>query len=109
MPTRTFNPQPMLIHNVFFTLRKELDGPELTEFRISLESLKHIEHAEAVYIGRPAPVAERPVLINNYDFCLTVLLKDVAAHDAYQQDPLHQAFLQAHKEKWERVRVFDAE
>ena len=98
----------MLIHNVFFTLRKGLDGLELTEFRMGLESLKHIKHAEAVYIGNPAPVAERPVLVKNYDYCLTVLLKDVAAHDAYQQDPLHQAFLQTHGEKWKRVRVFDA-
>jgi hypothetical protein len=99
----------MLVHNVFFTLRKGLDGPELTEFRMGLESLKFIKHAEAVYIGSPAPVAERPVLVTNYDFCLTVLLKDVGAHDAYQQDPLHQAFLSAHKDKWKRVRVFDAE
>jgi hypothetical protein len=99
----------MLVHNVFFTLRKGLDGIELTEFRIGLESLKFIKHAEAVYIGGPAPVAERPVLIKNYDFCLTVLLKNVAAHDAYQQDPLHRAFLQTHKDKWKRVRVFDAE
>lgn len=98
----------MLIHNVFFYLRKDLDGPEFTDFRIGLEGLKQIEHAEAVYIGRPAPVAERPVLVANYDFCLTVLLKDVAAHDAYQQDPIHQAFLQTHKEKWDQVTVFDA-
>lgn len=98
----------MLVHNVFFYLRKDLDGPELTEFHMGLESLKHIKHAEAVYIGSPAPVAERPVLVADYDFCLTVLLKDVAAHDAYQQDPRHQAFLQTHKEKWKRVKVFDA-
>lgn len=99
----------MLVHNVLFTLRKGLDGPELTEFRMGLESLKYIKHAEQVYIGNPAMVAERPVLIKNYDFCLTVLLKDVAAHDAYQQDPIHQEFIQTHKEKWKRVRVFDAE
>jgi hypothetical protein len=99
----------MLIHNVFFTLHKRLDGPDLTEFRMGLESLKHIRHAKAVFIGGPAPVADRPVLIKNYDYCLTVLLKDVAAHDAYQQDPIHQAFIKAHKDKWKRVRVFDAE
>ncbi|TVP78340.1 MAG: Dabb family protein [Puniceicoccaceae bacterium] len=98
----------MLVHNVFFYLRKNLDGPEITEFRMGLESLKSIEHVEAVYIGSPAPVAERPALVANYDFCLTVLLKDVSAHDAYQLDPLHQAFLQTHKEKWKKVRVYDA-
>jgi hypothetical protein len=30
------------------------------------------------------------------------------AHDAYQQDPLHQAFL-ANKELWERVQIYDAD
>lgn len=99
----------MLVHNVFFWLRKDLDGAEITEFRMGLESLKSIEHAEAVHIGSPAAVPERPVLVKSYDFCLTVLLKDVAAHNVYQQDPIHQAFIATHKEKWKRVKVYDAD
>jgi len=99
----------MLVHTVFFNLRKDLDGSEVTEFRMGLESLKRIGHAEAAYVGSPADVPERPVLVKNYDFCLTVLLKDVAAHDAYQQDPVHQAFIEAHKEKWKQVKVYDAD
>jgi hypothetical protein len=99
----------MLVHNVFFWLRKDLDGAQVTEFRMGLESLKGIEHAEAVYVGSPASVAERPVLDNSYDFCLTVILKDVAAHDAYQIHPTHQAFIAAHKELWKKVKVYDAD
>ncbi|MGZ0656724.1 Dabb family protein [Coraliomargarita sp. W4R53] len=99
----------MLVHNVFFWLRKDLDGAEITEFRMGLESLKTIEHAEAVYIGTPARVAERPVCDNSYDFCLTVIVTDVAAHDAYQADERHQAFLAAHKEQWKKVKVYDAD
>ena len=99
----------MLVHNVFFFLRKDLDGAELTEFRMGLESLKSIKHAEAVHIGSPAAVPERPVLVTNYDFSLTVLLKDVAAHNAYQADPIHQTFLETHKEKWKKVKVYDAD
>lgn len=99
----------MLVHNVFFWLRKDLDGAEITEFRMGLESLKGIEHAEQVYIGSPARVPERPVLETGYDFCLTVMLKDIAAHDAYQSHELHQNFLTLHKEKFKRVKVYDAE
>lgn len=99
----------MLAHNVFFNLKKTLDAGEIRAFREGIESLKQIQHAEAVYVGTPAGVPERPVLIKDYDFCLTVLLKDVAAHNAYQEDPIHQAFLKTHKEKWEKVRVFDAD
>ncbi|MGB1127334.1 MAG: Dabb family protein [Opitutales bacterium] len=99
----------MLVHNVFFSLKGELDRDQVSHFRRGLESLKKIERAEAVYIGTPADVAERPVLDNQYDFCLTVLLKDVAAHDAYQADPIHQAFISTFREFWEKVRVCDAD
>lgn len=99
----------MLVHNVFFWLRKDLDGAAITEFRMGLESLKGIEHAEAIYIGSPANVPERPVLDMSYDFCLTVILKDVAAHDAYQAHEKHQAFLAEHKEKFKQVKVYDAD
>jgi hypothetical protein len=99
----------MLVHTVFFWLRKDLDGAQITEFRMGLESLKAIEHAEAVYVGSPADTAERPVLDTSYDFCLTVLLKDVPAHDAYQADPKHQAFIGTYKEYWKKVKVYDAD
>jgi hypothetical protein len=99
----------MLIHTVLFWLRKDLAGDQITEFRMGLESLKGIEQAEAVYIGSPARTAERPVLDTSYDFCLTVILKDVAAHDAYQADNAHLAFLASFKEFWKKVKVYDAE
>ena len=99
----------MLVHNVFFKLKRELDGDQITEFRMGLESLKGIDRAEAVYIGTPAEVADRPVLVKDYDFCLTVLLKDIPSHDAYQAHPIHQEFIAKFKEYWKKVRVFDAD
>lgn len=99
----------MLVHNVFFWLNKSLDGAQITEFRMSLESLKTIEHAEAVYVGSPADTAERPVIDTSYDFCLTVILKDIAAHDAYQAHETHQAFLAAHKQHMKKIKVYDAD
>ena len=99
----------MLVHTVFFWLRQELDDAQVTEFRMGLESLKTIEHAESVFIGRPARVAERPVCDGSYDFCLTVILKDLPAHDAYQAHEKHQNFIAAHKEQWQKVKVYDAD
>lgn len=80
----------------------------MTEFRMGLESLKNIKHAKAVFIGTPAEVAERPVLMKGYDYSLTVVFRDIAAHDAYQADPVHLAFLENHKDKFRRVKVIDA-
>lgn len=98
----------MLVHTVLFWLRKDLDAATITEFRSALETLKGIQSAEAVYIGSPAETPERPVIDNSYDYCLTVILKDMAAHDAYQEDPLHVDFLK-NKNLWEKVKIYDAD
>lgn len=98
----------MLVHTVLFWLRKDLDGDQITDFRIALETMKGIEHAEAVYIGSPAATEKRPVIDTSYDFCLTVILKNVAAHDAYQVDPIHIEFLK-NKPLWKKVKIYDAE
>lgn len=99
----------MLIHNVFFWLKPGLSDTQISEFREGLESLKAITAAEAVYVGTPAGVADRPVLDRSYHFCLTVILQDVAAHDAYQIDPIHQTFIGSFKPLWDRVQVYDAD
>jgi hypothetical protein len=99
----------MLVHTVLFWLRKDLDDAQISKFRMGLESLKEIEHAGSVFIGRPAAVAERPVCDGSYDFCLTVILKDVPAHDAYQAHEKHQSFIAAHKDQWQKVKVYDAD
>ena len=99
----------MLIHNVFFWLREDLNTKQVADFRSGLENLKKIEHAQGVHIGSPASVPKRPILVSDYDFCLSVTFKDVLAHDAYQQDPIHQAFISNNKEKWKQVRVYDAD
>ena len=98
----------MLIHTVLFWLRKELSTSEREDFRAALDSLKQIPSAVFVYVGSPASTPNRPVIDASYDFCLTVLLEDMAAHDAYQQNPLHQKFLE-NKELWERVQIYDAD
>jgi len=99
----------MLVHTVCFWLKKTLDGDKFTDFRIGLETLKNIESAEAVYIGSPAATAERPAIDTSYDFCLTVLVKDVAAHDAYQVDPRHTNFINQYKDYWKKVKIYDAD
>ena len=98
----------MLIHTVLFWLRKDLSSNELEHFKAALDSLKDIPSAAAVYVGSPSPTPTRPVIDASYDFCLTVLLEDMAAHDAYQQNQLHQKFLE-NKELWERVQIYDAD
>jgi len=70
-----------------------------------LESLRGIQSVEAFYHGTPTAMEARPVRDNSYDFGRTVLFKDVAAHDAYQIDPVHAVFNQDSRPPWSRVQV----
>ena len=97
----------MLVHSVYFWLKPGLGEDEFAAFRKGLESLSGIESAEAVFVGTPAET-DRPVIDRSYTFGLTVLLADMAAHDAYQVHPLHKAFLENFSQDWDRVLIYDA-
>ena len=97
----------MLVHSVFFWLKQDLSEGERTEFLAGLESLKGITATEVVYVGTPADTPDRPVIDTSYDYAITALLSDMAAHDAYQVDPLHKAFLANFASKWDKVVIYD--
>ncbi len=98
----------MLVHSVFFWLKKDLTAAQREEFNQGLDTLVNIKCAEAVYIGTPS-TTERPVIDKSYDFALTVILKDMDAHDQYQVDPLHTTFLNTFKPLFEKVLIYDAD
>jgi hypothetical protein len=98
----------MLIHSVYFWLKSDLTDAQRAEFLGGLESLKGVQAAQQVYIGKPAPTPKRPVVEDTYSYALTIVCRDVAGHDAYQIDPLHKAFVEKFKSYWDRVRIYDA-
>jgi hypothetical protein len=98
----------MLIHTVFFWLKPELTPAQRAEFRRGVESLGGIKSVEKIYIGTPAATQKRPIIDDSYSVALTVVCKDVAAHDAYQVDPIHLAFVDSCKTFWTRVQIYDA-
>lgn len=100
--------RPMLVHSVFFYLKPEVTEAQRAEFRRMLETLTAIKHADHIYIGTPAATAKRPTIDDSYAFGLTLVFKDVPAHDAYQVDPLHKAFVAQCSPLWQRVRIYDA-
>jgi hypothetical protein len=98
----------MLIHSVFFWLRNDLTDAQRATFLAGLESLRAVKSVGTLYIGSPAPIPPRPVVDASYSFALTVLFKDVEAHNAYQIDPIHRAFVDNHKTLWTKVQIYDA-
>ena len=98
----------MLTHSVFFWLKPELTPAQRDEFFGGLESLRAVGSVKQLYLGRPAPIAPRPVVDASYSFALTAIFEDVAGHDAYQVDPLHKAFLEKFRGCWTKVQIYDA-
>lgn len=99
----------MLVHSVYFWLKKELKQGDRNAFCEALEKLQGIETVQALYVGRPAGISNRPVVEGSYDFGLTVVFDDSSGHDVYQVHPLHQQFLSRFSSFWERIQVFDTE
>ncbi len=99
----------MLVHTVYFWLKPELTDAQRADFRKGVESLGTIKSATAVYVGTPARTLDRPIIDKSFSVALTLVCKDVAAHDAYQVDPIHEAFVNTFKTYWSRVQIYDAE
>jgi len=98
----------MLVHSVYFWITADASSKDLEMFRTKLNALKKVSSAEAVYIGKPA-ATDRPVIDRSYDYALTVVFKDIDAHDAYQSDPIHKDFLHNCSKMFEKVVIYDAE
>lgn len=98
----------MLVHFVVFYLKSGLTAEQRADFKAGLESLGRIPALKGFHLGTPAGTTPRPVIDASYDFAITCLLADVAAHDAYQVDPIHTAFVERFKSFWTRVQIYDA-
>jgi len=99
----------MLVHSVYFWLKPDLTDVQRANFRHGVETLARIKAAEKIYVGAPAGTQKRPIVDDSYAVALTVICKNVAAHDAYQVDPIHLKFVENFKAFWTRVQIYDAE
>ena len=99
----------MLVHTVFFWLKEELSAADKEAFIDEVKTLKDISDAESVYVGTASETTARPVIDSSYDVSLTVVLKDISAHDAYQEHEIHQRFIENNASKWTKVLVYDAD
>ncbi len=98
-----------LIHTVYFWYAEDANPKQLTEFEKELELLGTIKSIDQFYFGPPAATAERGPVDNTFDMCVNIFFDSVEAHDAYQIDPIHLAFVEKCKDLWEKVIVYDNE
>ncbi len=99
----------MFIHHVYFWLNPDVPADAATRLASDCRSLlSQIPGVVQLWAGPPA-MTPRDVVDNSYSIGLAVLMVDRAAHDVYQDHPLHHQFITQHKANWDRIRVFDFE
>jgi hypothetical protein len=99
---------PQLVHNVFFTLK---ESNESNRNKLIAACKKYLtKHPGEVYfaVGPLCNDLKREVNDLDFDVCLTIVFKDKAAHDTYQDAKRHIDFIEECKAMWKKVRVFDS-
>lgn len=99
----------MLVHVVFFWLKPGLTREQEAAFTAGVNSLLTVPGLLHGHVGPPAATEARPVIDRSYSYGLLTAFKDVAAHDAYQVDPVHLKFIETCKQYWTKVQVYDFE
>jgi len=99
---------PLLAHNVFFTLTD--NSPAKVEAMVAACKKYLTVQPGILYFacGRLEPGLTRPVNVRDFDVGLHVVFVNRAAHDAYQTDQAHLQFIAENKANWKLVRVFDS-
>jgi hypothetical protein len=100
--------EALLVHNVYFAL-KDNSGP--ARDRLLAACRKYLtSHPGIVFFacGTLAEELRRPVNDRDFDVALHIAFQSQAAHDQYQNAPLHLKFVEENKDNWQKVRVFDS-
>jgi hypothetical protein len=97
----------VFVHSVYFWLKPDLSDDNQQIFLEGLTSLCSIESVARGWVGKPADT-QREVVDSSYSYALIVEFKDKDGHDAYQVDPVHDAFRDC-SHCWEKVQIYDAD
>ena len=98
----------MLIHAVYFWLRRDLTAAERASFREGVESLGKCASLKFFHVGTVADTTRRPIIDTTYDFALVTGFENIAGEAAYQVDPIHLKFIADHNTKWVKVTIYDS-
>ena len=97
----------MLVHIVFFWVRKE--APASARQQLLDDCPKYLKSptVKHLWVGTPADTPERDVVNATFDVGLTAIFDDLAGHNAYQEHPQHDKFIERNKPNFLRVEVFN--
>lgn len=96
----------MLVHAVYFWLKPTVTPEQVRTFEDLAGAMAKIPSVTHLWLGKPA-ATDRPVIDRTYSYGLVVALKDMAAHDEYQVDPIHDKFRETCGSFWSQVKIYD--
>jgi len=97
-----------LAHNVYFTLNDSSPEAQRALVEACEAYLEGHEGTMFFAAGTRATEKTRDVNDTGFDVSLHLYFEDEAAHEAYQNHPRHQEFIEKMKANWKTVRVFDS-
>ena len=99
---------PMLAHSVYFSLAD--NSPQSKAHLIAACKKQLAGHPGTVFFaaGTLAEDLRWSVSDCDFDVALHLVFENRAAHDAYQDSPQHEQFLEENQPNWKAIRVFDA-
>ncbi|WP_395337557.1 Dabb family protein [Novosphingobium sp. BL-8H] len=99
--------QPKLVHHVFFWLKQPGSQADRERLIAGLRTLRAIPVIRRLEIGIPASTESRDVVDASYDVSELMFFDRVEDQKAYQDHPIHQAFVQSCEHLWAKVVVYD--
>lgn len=98
-----------LVHHVFFWLKKPGFQPDRDQLIAGLRTLQDIPVIRHLQIGVPASTEKRDVVDASYDVSELMYFDSAADQKAYQDHPIHVAFVKSCEALWQKVVVYDME
>ena len=97
----------LLVHHVFFWLKEPSNKQHAQHLKEGLRSLTSIPQIKQLFIGAPASTEKREVVDNSYHVSELMYFHSLADQAAYQEHPVHKAFVEKYSHLWEKVVVYD--
>ncbi|MCI4591677.1 Dabb family protein [Sphingobium sp. BYY-5] len=98
-----------LVHHVFFWLKNPGSKVDRDQLIAGLATLKDIPVIRSLQIGVPASTEKRDVIDASYDVTELMYFDNLADQKAYQDHPIHLAFVKSCEHLWQKVLVYDME
>lgn len=97
----------IIVHSVYFWLKKDLSKADEQKFLAFFDLLKALPGVKSLVYGKPASTTTRPVTDNTFSYNLIITFENLEAVKVYETHPDHLKGAAAFAKYWDRVQVRD--